>query len=211
MDEDPADVVRRGYDRIAERYREWSRGGEVRQRFLREALGRLSAGSRVLDLGCGGGVPVAEALARDHDVLGIDISPRQVELAREAVPAARFQVADLTTFSPERADFDAVVSFYALGHIPGALHGQVFTRVAGWLAPGGFLLTSAPVGGDDGVQPDWLGVPMFFGGIGERATLEAVTAAGLEIDLAEVVSEGADEPGVSFLWVIARKRRSGRG
>jgi cyclopropane fatty-acyl-phospholipid synthase-like methyltransferase len=206
MTDDAADIVRRGYNAIAERYRDWSsQGGQIRQRFLQEALVRLTAGSRVLDLGCGSGQPVAEALARDHYVLGIDLSPRQVELAQQAVPHACFEVADLVTFEADPASFDAVVSFYVLGHIPSHLHRDVYARIAGWLKPGGSLLTSAPVTSGDEVTPDWLGVPMYFGGIGEQATRQAVQAAGLEIELAEVVLEGEDEPGVSFLWLIARK------
>jgi SAM-dependent methyltransferase len=202
---EPADVVREGYDRIAEAYLAGSRGGRVRRRFLDETLVRLPAGARVLDLGCGAGQPVAEALAREHDVLGIDLSPRQIELARQAVPAARFEVGDLTTLEVEPRSFDAVVSFYALGHVPGREHARFFRRVADWLRPGGFLLTSAPQGVEDQVTPDWLGVPMYFGGIGVEATLAAVTAAGLRTEVAEVVPEGEDEPGVSFLWVIASR------
>jgi hypothetical protein len=53
---------------------------------------------------------------------------------------------------------------------------------------------------------NWLGVPMFFGGIGPEATRQAVAAAGLEVEGWETVSEDeGDGKVVSFLWITARR------
>ncbi|MFD0069801.1 methyltransferase domain-containing protein, partial [Streptomyces sp. NPDC127574] len=47
----------------------------------------LAAGSRVLDLGCGTGVPTARQLSdAGLEVTGIDLSPGMVKLAGESVP-----------------------------------------------------------------------------------------------------------------------------
>jgi hypothetical protein len=54
------------------------------------------------------------------------------------------------------------------------------------------------------VEAGWLGVPMYFGGIGEQATRDAVRAAGLRLADAQVIEE--DEGGghvVRFLWLTA--------
>jgi hypothetical protein len=69
------------------------------------------------------------------------------------------------------------------------------------------LLASAPLAAHHDIEPDWLGVPMCFGGIGERATRSAVQAAGLLLDRARVVTE--DECNgylVRFLWLTAHNR-----
>jgi molecular chaperone DnaK (HSP70) len=69
------------------------------------------------------------------------------------------------------------------------------------------LLTSAPLVAGDDVDEDWLGVPMFFGGIGEAATRQAVDDAGLSVEDWQVVPE--DEGvgrSVRFIWCLARKR-----
>ena len=53
---------------------------------------------------------------------------------------------------------------------------------------------------------NWLGLPMFFGGIGAEATVGAIQDAGLVVEGAELVEEVLDEGGVErFLWVTARQ------
>ena len=67
-------------------------------------------------------------------------------------------------------------------------------------------MTSAPLTPGAGVEEGWLGVPMFFGGIGRDATLTAVTDAGLTLESARVVEEDeGDGRTVGFLWVTATK------
>ncbi|MBV1850545.1 class I SAM-dependent methyltransferase [Catellatospora tritici] len=73
---------------------------------------------RVLDVGCGDGYVTRRIAARvpDGSVLGVDASPRMIEVARTAddrLMNVSFQLGDVTTmtFGP---DFDLVVSFNAL-------------------------------------------------------------------------------------------------
>ncbi len=47
-------------------------------------------GGLVIDLGCGGGSWARELSGRGYDVLGIDISPAMIRLARQTAPRARF-------------------------------------------------------------------------------------------------------------------------
>ena len=203
---EPFDVVRRGYDRIGSGYRDWSAAGAVRRYWLAVLLADLAAGSLVVDLGCGPGEPVTRSLAEVHRVVGVDGSRVQLDLARSAAPTARLVQADMTRFALRPGSVDAVASFYALGHVPAERHAPLIAAVARWLRPGGLFLTNAPVGAGDGIEPDWLGVSMFFGGIGEAATRRAVGDAGLRLERMETVEE--DEGGgnlVRFLWLIARK------
>ena len=77
--------------------------------------GELPARSRVLDVGCGTGRPVAEVLAAvGHLVTGYDVSPKMVEIARAQVPGATFDVADLRTLDQPASSWDAVVACYSL-------------------------------------------------------------------------------------------------
>src|SRR5262245_54130303 len=95
---DPKRIVADAYDRIAERYLEW-RGRQPRQdelkRWLELVENNVRPGARVLDIGCGAGIPLTRALSEAFDVTGIDISTRQIELARANVPAARFILGDV--------------------------------------------------------------------------------------------------------------------
>jgi SAM-dependent methyltransferase len=97
MTDDPKSIVATGYDLIAEGYLERYRRSLVRDQWLGKLITLLPTKSRVLDLGCGPGVPVARVLARrGHDVVGIDGSARQLSLARLNVSNAHFIHADMT-------------------------------------------------------------------------------------------------------------------
>jgi SAM-dependent methyltransferase len=206
VDESARQVVAAGYDAIGPRYRDWSSGSPVRIGFLQELILRLATGSTVVDLGCGPGEPATRLLSDAHQVVGVDVSRVQLALARRAAPAAAFVLADMTEFAVRPESVDAVASFYALGHLPPASHAPLLRSIGRWLRPGGLLLTSAPLVADDSVELDWLGVPMYFGGIGEQETYDAVGAAGLRLDDARVVTEDeGDGHLVQFLWLTAHR------
>jgi cyclopropane fatty-acyl-phospholipid synthase-like methyltransferase len=203
---DPRDVVARGYDAIAERYLEWSalRPSEARIAALAAACDLIPAGSRVLELGCGGGVPMTRALADGRDVTGVDISATQVELARRNVPSATFLHADMTAVSFPRASFDAVVAFYSLTHVPRDDVPPLLGRIREWLRPRGVFIASMGVEDDPGgVEPDWLGVEMYFSQFSARTNRRLVEEAGLVVDAADVRSEPEDRFDARFLWVVA--------
>jgi SAM-dependent methyltransferase len=94
-------IVESGYNSSARRYLEWSAriADDPRLRFLGELTDRLDDGADVLDLGCGAGVPCTALLAERHDVLGVDLSAAQLDLARRNVPGARFEKADMAEVS----------------------------------------------------------------------------------------------------------------
>ena len=206
---DPRRIVREGYDAIGRRYLEW--GGEglspTRAWFLDLILERLAPPSDVLELGCGPGLPITAALATRHRVTGVDISPGQLALARAHVPDADFVEADMTevAFSPE--SFDAVVAFYSLTHVPRAELPALLRRIRTWLRPNCRLFATMGAGDEPGgVEPDWLGVPMFFSHYGAETNRRLVEEAAFEVERAEVVEEDEGEGRlVSFLWLVARR------
>jgi ubiquinone/menaquinone biosynthesis C-methylase UbiE len=206
--DDPKQIVANGYDRIGGAYRPWSDAGDsgVRRRFLSETLARIPPSSDVLELGCGAGID-AVALAERRRYTGVDLSPVMLSLAQERVPSGAFLRHDLTSLEMPEGSFDAVVALYAFGHVPGAEHVPTFGRVFRWLRPGGVFCSSFPSGDDgDVIQEDWLGVPMFFGGIGREATEAALLEIGFRLEFSQVIEEvEEDRATVAFLWVIARK------
>jgi SAM-dependent methyltransferase len=205
---DPRRIVADGYDAIAERYYEWSdaRPSATRLRWLAKALELIPPGADVLDLGCGAGVPMTRALAAGRHATGVDISARQIELARAAVPEATFIQADMSAVDLPPASLDAVVAFYSLTHVPRADLPGLLEGIHRWLRPGGVLV--ATMGADDGpdaVEADWLGVPMFFSHHDAKKNRTLVRHASFEIEEAVVEEEPEDRHAALFLWVIARK------
>ncbi|MEV6608058.1 class I SAM-dependent methyltransferase [Kutzneria sp. NPDC051319] len=121
-------------------------------------LDELPPRSKVLDIGSGTGRPTAELLtAAGHEVTGYDVSPRMVEIAREQVPTARFEVADLRTLTLPEQSWDAVVAFYPLLQLTRAEIDAALAAFAGWLKPGGlFLMATVPVDAEN-VEVEFLG------------------------------------------------------
>lgn len=205
---DPKQIVADGYDRIAERYFAWSAAhpSPVRQAWLDRALERIPAGTDVIDLGCGAGVPMTRALAGNRRVTGVDLSARQLELARANVPEATFIQADMAFLELPPGSLDAVTAFYSLTHLPQAELPGLLAAIHRWLRPGGAFIAS--LGADaspDEVEDDWLGVPMFFGHPGAKRNLALLRAAGLELESAVIEQEPEDRHDARFLWVVARK------
>ena len=176
-------------------------------RWVEKLLGLIAEGSDVLELGCGGGGPATLRLAERNRLLGVDISPRQIERAQERVPGATFRCADATALELEPDSFDAIVRLYMLGHVPRAEQASLLALMASWLREGGYLLaTMGTANADDGVADDWLGAPMFFASFDEGENGRMLAYAGFELIEAKVIP--VEEPGhglVSFMWVLGRK------
>ena len=199
-------VVRAGYDAIADAYERWAaRFHRPVLRTLERLLEKLGPGSRVLDLGCGNGVPVARALLeRGHDLTGVDLSRAQLARARRSAPGARYLHADALEVDFPPASFDAVVSTFVFGHVPRAELPALLARIRGWLRPGGrALLTFARSDTEALLDEDWLGAPMFFSSHPPAVTLELLADAGLELEWGREVNQGV--PGETFLWTLSRR------
>src|SRR5688500_9350343 len=80
----------------------------------RALLGHVPADAkRAIDVGCGDGVITRALAGRGIDVLGIDVSPRMIELARARTDrsfAIEYRQADVLTADLPDAAFDLVVS-----------------------------------------------------------------------------------------------------
>ncbi|MFC8276679.1 class I SAM-dependent methyltransferase [Streptomyces sp. NPDC057271] len=119
---------------------------------------RLGPGARVLDVGSGTGRPVADRLVRAGcEVTGIDVSGTMVELARTRVPGASFEQADVRTYQAPEGAFDAVCAFFPLLMMSRAEAGAALERMAGWLAPGGYLVSATVPADVEGVRIEWMG------------------------------------------------------
>lgn len=83
---------------------------------LLDAAG-VQRGSRVLDLATGPGYAAAEAAALGASVVGVDIAPAMVELARRLHPTVEFRVAQAEALPFEDDVFDAAVSNFVVSHL----------------------------------------------------------------------------------------------
>jgi cyclopropane fatty-acyl-phospholipid synthase-like methyltransferase len=177
--------------------------GDPRLRFLHDLIARLPPRPAVLDLGCGAGVPCTALLAERGNVVGVDVSSSQLELARQRVPTARFIKSDMATIEFAPASFDAVTAFYSIAHVPRDQHGTIFQRIAGWLRPGGHFLAALGSGDSPDTVEDWLGAPMFFSSHDAQTNRRLLAEAGLTVVTDEAVTMREPEGPATFQWVIA--------
>jgi len=202
----PRHIVASGYDRVGEEYTALeSAVAWPRMRWVEEVVTRLPDGSRVLDLGCGNGVPATARIAESHHATGVDVSARQIELARANVPAAEFVVGDALELRYAPGSFDAVVACYTFDHLPRERLNEMFALVHEWLADAGWFLFSVETGDEPGLVGQWLGVPMFFSSYAPEETRRLVAGAGFDIVRESIDEQVEGETTVSYLWILARK------
>jgi cyclopropane fatty-acyl-phospholipid synthase-like methyltransferase len=206
---DPADIVARGYDEIADRFAEWQGGvtGSQRDAWIQELLGQLGDQPTVLELGVGGGGP-SRALAERAKLTGVDVSAEQLRRARESLPHATLIHADFTHLQLPSESFNAVAAFYVLNHVPQERVAPLLRSVSQWLRPGGFFLATFPTSDLSGWTGEWLGTEMFFAGLDPATNRRLVEAAGLEVlrDERETMVE-PDYGEVTWQWLFAQKPR----
>ncbi len=93
----------------------------------------LPRGASVLDLGCGPGWSSLFLARAGWNVVGMDISERMIDIARERAEqenvAVNFELGDLEDFSLEKRNFDGALIFDALHHCP--KYEQVLSRACG--------------------------------------------------------------------------------
>lgn len=97
------------------RARDWAANEDQQLPTYEAAIRRvgITAGQRVLDVGCGSGVFLRAAAARGARVSGLDASEALIEIARDRVPEADLRVGDMQ-FLPFADDtFDVVTGFNA--------------------------------------------------------------------------------------------------
>lgn len=195
---DPKEIVRKGYDKISYAYRADEEDESAKQyhAWLDELLPLLhpESGARpaVLDLGCGCGIPTAKRLASNCEVTGVDISAVQIERARKLVPDAAFLCADMSALAFQPAQFDAVVAFYSIIHVPVEEQPELFRKIAGWLKPGGLFMATLGSTAWTGTEENWLdaGATMYWSHSGEETYKHWLAASGFAILWTRFVPEG---------------------
>ena len=204
MPKQNSEIVRKGYNKLAEKYNKQRKLYQSKPLLLK-FLKYLPKNSKVLDLGCGAGIPVSKFLVDNGcKVTGIDFSDGMLKLARKNVPAAKFIKMDITKIKFKENSFDGVISFYAIIHIPRNYHSKIYKDLHKILKPDGILFANASGTNTwEETAKDYLGVPMFWSFYNPKITLKIIKNADFEVLWSKVLKIGNEKQ----FWVLAKNKK----
>jgi cyclopropane fatty-acyl-phospholipid synthase-like methyltransferase len=152
----------------------------------------LPKAGRVLDVGCGAGVPLdTHLLSHGFEVTGIDISESQIRLAKKHNPTAGYQVRDMRTLVQREYSVDGIVSFFAIFHLEREKHARLFRVLRSFLPVGGVLLVTMGASEWEGTD-DFHGHVMFWSSYGPEKNCALIKEAGFDL-VADTIDECGNE------------------
>jgi len=194
------EIVESGYNKIAERYVE-ERENIDNWKEIEEFCSKLPSNAKILDVGCGTGIPVARHLIQSgFAVVGIDLSKEMISIAGQRVQGVDFLQMNMTEIDFPSESFDGVISCYAIFHVPRNKHAAIFQSFCRVLKPDGIMLASIGASEWEEVE-DYHGVDMFWSHYDSITTQSLITEAGFDIEFGRNVDSG----GEVHHWVLARK------
>ncbi|EKO3516835.1 class I SAM-dependent methyltransferase [Vibrio fluvialis] len=162
---------------------------------------------RVLDLGCGHGIPIAAMMTdRGFTLTGVDRSERLLSLARSAMPQQEWIQSELESFEPV-GHYHGVIIWDSMFHLPRHEHLTLLGKVFEALEPEGVVILSS--GGSDTDLPPFtdimLGHEFFYDAFPVPVLLRHCREMGFRILRHELVNEPDGGRDKGRLGVVLQK------
>jgi ubiquinone/menaquinone biosynthesis C-methylase UbiE len=195
-------LVKKGYDKIAEEYQA-DRCTFDHVKELEEFASLLPKNARVIDVGCGAGIPVAKFLVDSgFEVVGVDFSEKMLRLARRNMPQTTFIRKDMTRLDFADNSFDGLTAFYSIIHVPREKHSLLFKSFNRILKPNGIMLVC--MGPDEWeATEDYYGTKMFWSQYSPQKSLQLVKNGGFEVIFDKILERGKEK----HYWILARDKK----
>ncbi|WP_160149895.1 class I SAM-dependent methyltransferase [Legionella beliardensis] len=129
----------KSYDLIASKFADIRNSFQTEQKYIDLFTSYLRPRAHILDVGCGSGTPVSSYLIyQDYKVTGLDSSEKLLKFAKKNCPTMEIIYGDMRTVEIKQ-QFDGIIEWWALFHVPKKDHALMISRFASWLKKGGFL------------------------------------------------------------------------
>lgn len=208
---DKKEMVRIGYNEAAEILNKIvgiDRKEEKEQvKLLLEFSSRIPSNGRILDVGCGNGA-YSRILSKNFEVIGIDISEKQIEIAKQNAPKAKFICQDMTKVIFPDEYFDGIMAFYSIIHIPREEHKEVLRNFYRMLKINGIALCAfGRMDNPESYNGDFFktGSKMFWSGFDQETNLKIIQDVGFKINWSKLVQESSKWGDNYHLFVMAEK------
>ncbi len=202
------DVVKEGYEKgnfIGE-FRASSSSRNIipnEKSLIDKLISLLPKKPNILDFGCGNGLPYDKYLVEHNCIVtGIDITEKHLVEARLNIPEGRFINEDFSEYKTNEK-YDAIVSFYAIFHIPREEHLALFKKMYELLGMNGKILITLGRYDDEGGVWDFCGSKMSWSSFSADKNIELLNEAGFNI--LDSYLEGKPGDNEQHLWVLATK------
>ncbi len=201
------EIVRKGYNKVAERLQDVFDLEVERLNPLADFSSRIPQMGHILDAGCGNGL-YSRYLSEEFKVIGVDISEKQIELAKQNAPKANFICEDMTKINYPDEYFDGILSFYAIIHVPRDEHYDLLSNFYRMLKFNGAVLLIFQSNNDpESYEENFFdrGVRMYWSGFDKNANLSMLKDIGFKIIWSKSVKESPKWGESSHLYVFAEK------
>ena len=198
-------------DRVIAHYERYALSWDVDRRtatwydksWIDRFIALLPAGSSVLDVGCGGGRPVASAMVTAGiKVTGVDTSPSLLALCRNRMPDQEWVRSDMRELTLGR-QFDGVLAWDSFFHLKHDDQRAMFPIFATHAERGAILMYNAGLAHGEATGC-YRGDPLYHASLSDAEYKSLLDATGFEL-----LEHAAGDPtkGGRIVW-IARKRYS---
>jgi SAM-dependent methyltransferase len=165
--------VRAAYDAIARAYDSQlgdELDGKPFDRALLDGFTGLAGPGTIADMGCGPGHITRFLAARHAEVIGIDLSPGMIAVARERAPGLTFAVGSMLRLPAAEGAWAGAVALYSIIHLAAGERAVACREFARAVRPGGWLLVAFHVDspqfavGEVNHLTTWFGEPVELDG-----------------------------------------------
>lgn len=196
------------FGKIAQKYADEYFDDDADFPYIARFLNDVKPSGKILDLACGPGMLTKHLIDKGLQAEGIDLSTDMIEIARQKVPQAKFQVMDMRQLDFPDEAFDGLLVTYGLIYIPSPQLPATLKELNRVLKPGGSIFMINQEGAGDHIEqepmkPDESLFVNFFTPAGLETSLRT---AGFKTTYQEIVP--TDNPAVmakNIIYTIAQK------
>jgi ubiquinone/menaquinone biosynthesis C-methylase UbiE len=156
-------LTRQAYNLAAQKYHDLFHNEMNEKEYDRKLLDsfatRFNKDSLICDAGCGPSAHIGRYLFdKGIKIVGMDISEKCIELARNYNPDMKFECADIVNMPFDDNTFEGLISYYSIINTPKIYIPKIFSEFRRVLKPDGFLLVAVKAGTTEGYIDNLLGI-----------------------------------------------------